>query len=309
MAIPVEPRRCPACGYPAAAEPCPRCEGSIRREGHGKLLTPGPRNPISDLVQGFSALPLGALALFTRKEYFGRLAVAMVANLVVLSVLLGGMWYGLWSLTDWALGADWGGLDWLRVTTEWLAGLLSIAVAAILVWLLAPVLIETILSPFLDPLADATERTWIAPDNKSLDQGLWHGIVYSVRIAAQILLIQLALLIPVFLISLTGIGAIAAALVTAWLNALVWLDVPCSRRGYDLRDRFELIKRNWARSIGFGLAFQLGLFVPVFNILLLTPAAAVGISTLYLHFDKTGVLGRIPAGTISAPPRPPSGRP
>ncbi len=164
------------------------------------------------------------------------------------------------------------------------------------------------MSPFLDPLAAATERAWLGNESKALDAGIWSGLVYSVRIAAQILLIQIALVIPLFLLSLTGIGAVLAAFIAAWLNALVWLDIPCSRRGYDLRQRSALMKRNWARAVGFGLAFQLGLFVPVFNILLLTPAAAVAISALYLQFDKTGVSRPRHPGTISAPPPPPRGR-
>ncbi len=150
--------------------------------------------------------------------------------------------------------------------------------AAVTLFMLAPVIIETVTGPFLDPIADATEKWHGGSEMKAVDIGMWKGIVVGVRASAQILAVQLMILIPCLLLSLFGIGAILAIVISAWFNALIWFDIPCGRRGYGLRDRVALIRRNWARSIGFGLAFQVGMLIPIFNFLLLTPAAAVATS-------------------------------
>ena len=121
-----------------------------------------------------------------------------------------------------------------------------------------------------------------------------------------LLMLQLLLWIPMLLISLTGIGTVIALLVAAWLNALIWFEIPGTRRGYKMRTRSRLLRRNMARALGFGCAFQIGLLIPVFNFLLLTPAAAVGASNLYFRFQKAGIaersLGVKPRGT--KPPTP-----
>ena len=68
--------------------------------------------------------------------------------------------------------------------------------------------------------------------------------------------------------------------------ATVWFEIPFARRGYGLRHRLRVLRRNWARALGFGFAFQVGMCVPVFNFTLLGPAAAVGVTMLYFHFEK-----------------------
>ena len=46
------------------------------------------------------------------------------------------------------------------------------------------------------------------------------------------------------------------------------------------------MRKNWARALGFGLAFNVGMLVPFFNILFLGPATAVAVSLLYFRFEK-----------------------
>ena len=54
-----------------------------------------------------------------------------------------------------------------------------------------------------------------------------------------------------------------------------------------MRYRRRIVRRNWPRALGFGLAFNLGMLIPVFNFLLLGPATAVAVSTLYFRFEKS----------------------
>ena len=88
------------------------------------------------------------------------------------------------------------------------------------------------------------------------------------------------------LLTLTGVGALLSLVVAAMLNAIVWFDIPLARRGYGLRARLRVLRRNWAAALGFGLAFQLALPLLPFSLLLLTPAATVAVSSLYFRFEK-----------------------
>jgi uncharacterized protein involved in cysteine biosynthesis len=281
--------RCPACGYPRSEGACTRCGGRVRspRDGRAPRCTPGV--PLRDLVEGFVSPFAGALTLLHDRPYIGKLALPVLVNLLVLSLAFAGMFWGFWELFDGLFavdGADWGFLDFLRPLVTWAGGAAALVLSAVALWILAPVLIETVTGPFLDPLAEATETAWADRAMPALRTGVWRSAAAGAKGAAHVLAWQLILLIPLLLLSLTGVGALIAAVVAAWLNALIWFDVPCSRRGYGLRERSALLRRNWARAVGFGLGFQVGMFVPFFNLLLLTPAAAVATSAQYFRFDK-----------------------
>jgi uncharacterized protein involved in cysteine biosynthesis len=277
---------CPACGYAFSAGSCDRCGGRVHRPDHGPEIVPRPGFVLADLAHGFVSLFAGALELFHRREYIGKLGVAVAANAVVLVAVLIGFTFGLWEFFDWLLGTDWGGAQAVRGAASWLAGVLALVLAAISLFMLAPVLIETVMGPFLDPIAAATERIHGGDRMRPVELPTWKSIMVGVRSSAQILAIQIVILVPCLLLSLFGIGALLVLIVNAWFSALVWFDIPCGRRGLGLRERVGLIRRNWARAIGFGLAFQAGLFIPIFNFLLLTPAAAVAVSSLFFYFDK-----------------------
>ena len=120
--------------------------------------------------------------------------------------------------------------------------------------------------------------------------GIWRGLVAGLNAAAQVLLIQIFILVPVLILGLLpGINVVVIPLgiaISAYLNAIVWFEIPVLRRGYGMRYRRRVVKRNWARALGLGLAFNAGLLVPFFNILFLAPATAVAVSALYFRFEK-----------------------
>lgn len=285
-----EVTRCTACGYPHDAGGCARCGGAVHDPSDGRRRPIGPSGPVRDLLDGFLSLFRGALALLHDRIYVGKLALPIAANVVAMLIVAAGLFWGFLELFDWLLGIDETRQDGVWSVIGWGAGVLSLVLAVVTLWLVAPVLMETVTEPFLDPIAAATETAWAGRPVAAIDSGLWRSTLAGLRGSARLLLIQLALLVPLLLLSLTGIGALVALVVCGWLNALVWFGIPCSRRGYSLRDRRLLLRRNWARALGFGIAFQLALFVPVFNLLLLMPAAAVATSVLYLRFDKAVAL-------------------
>jgi CysZ protein len=272
------------------------------REIDGAALRPSRGVFFLDLLRGFASLFQGGLMLFTRPEYAGQLRVPVIANLLVLAAVLLGVFFGAWELFDWLLSGSWGFLEFLHGIAGWASATLAMILAAITMFLVTPVLIETVTGPFLDPLAATTERLHGGASMRALDPGVWRGIWSGLRSSAQILAIQLLVLVPALLLSLTGIGALLVTILSAWLQAIVWFDIPCARRGLDLRARIALLRHNWAKALGFGLAVQLGLFIPLFNVLLLAPAAAVAVSSLFFRFAKPA-----PTATLRDPAAPVAG--
>ncbi|MBK8978669.1 MAG: EI24 domain-containing protein [Planctomycetes bacterium] len=280
--------RCAHCGYPRAAGVCRRCRGVVRDGAppHGEIR-PGRGAALADFAQGFVA-PFRATAwLLARPEYRGRLRAPLCASAVVVAAVGGGLaWLAFRGARR--LTATLGELPDLAAPCATLgAAAIAILATAITLYFTLPLLVELALSPFLDPLAEATERAFARCDMPALDPSLLGGLVAGLRAAVQILAIQLLLWLPLVALSLTGIGAAVAFLVAAWLNALVWFEIPCTRRGYGLRARVRLLRYNRARALGLGAGFQIGMLIPVFNLVLLAPAAAVAASALYFHFDKT----------------------
>ncbi len=291
------PTPCPGCGYRISASTCERCGGRITNFEGTKTLEPGPGFFLADLIHGFVAFFAGALALINRKEFVGKLGLPVAVNLIVLLVVFVGFFWGLWELFEGMLDGDWAWFEFLKDWVSWLLPVLSLVLATVSMVLLSPVIIETVTGPFLEPLADVTEKIHGGAGMRAPERGFWESIVWGVRSSAQILLVQLLVLIPCLILSLSGIGAIIAMVIAAWLNALIWFEMPFSRRGYGLRARRQVLRRNWARALGFGLGFQVGMFIPIFNFVLLTPAAAVATSSLYFHLEKG-----LPGSTFRPPP-------
>jgi uncharacterized protein involved in cysteine biosynthesis len=239
-----------------------------------------------EFVEGFVSVFAGALSLLHDKAYVGRLSLPILANLVALTASFAALFWGSWTVFD-GLVAGWIADDGILASVLGFAGgVLSLVLATVTLWFTAPVLIETVLGPFLDPLAQATEEAWTGRPSPALDLGFWNSLLQGLRASSRILALQLVLLLPLLLLSLTGVGALLAMLVGAYCNAIVWFEIPCGRRGLSLRERRALIRRNWPRAVGLGLGFQVGLLIPLFNFLLLTPATAVAASAQFFRLDR-----------------------
>ena len=277
---------CRCCGYTLEGSACRRCGGRVLNFEGTATIAPGPGFFAKDLAHGFLAFFAGSLALINRKEFVGKLGLPVFVNLLVLVVVFVGFFWGLWELFEGLVGASsWGWADFLRDWISWILPVLSLVLACVSLLLLAPVIIETVTGPFLEPLAEVVEKIHGGPEMEAPQRNFWQAMFWGVKSSAQILVMQLLVLIPCLILSLFGIGALLAILISAWFNALVWFEMPFARRGYGLRHRRTVLKRNWARALGFGLAFQTGLFIPIFNFILLTPAAAVAATkTVSLSF-------------------------
>jgi uncharacterized protein involved in cysteine biosynthesis len=249
------------------------------------VVNPGRGFFLGDLLHGFFTLFYAGLHLFNCREFFGKLKYPVAANLITFLILFAAAWYGAYALFDWLLQAEWGFLEFLRGVVKLAAPLVLTLVA---LFLLAPAVIEAVTGPFLDGLADATEKVMAGESIRAVDLGAWRNLLVGLRSTAQILVVQIGILLPCLFLALAlpAVGFFMVYGIAAALTALIWFEIPFLRRGQGLRQRVRVLRCNWARALGFGMAFQLGMLVPFFNFLLLTPAATVAASMLYFHFEK-----------------------
>lgn len=286
---------CPTCGYPLPEAPCQLCEGTIRSVDGLSTMQPGRRFFVAEILEGFTSMFTASLLLMTKKEFMGKLGLAIFVNLVIACLVAAlGIWglYGVFSdlfaASEGPVEGFWAGL------LEGVKTYGSFAIATVLTfvsaWFLFPALIEAGMGPFLDPLANATEQMLAGESMEPVEIGLWRGLMAGINAAAQILVLQIFLLVPVLILGLIPlIGPfflVIGVILSAYLNSIIWFEIPAMRRGYGMKYRKRIVRKNWGRALGFGLAFNLGMLVPVFNFLFLGPAAAVAVSLLYLRFEK-----------------------
>ena len=275
---------CALCGYPRGEAPCPHCGDNVVDAPQLDPVRPGARFFLLDVADGFRLFWHGLLLLFHSPRYAGTLKLAVAANIVTVAALFVFFTFALLRVMErltasLELGAWAGPFGWAQ-------SVLAFVLAVVLVLVLAPTLMQLVIGPFLDPIADVTEKLCGGEGMRSQVSGL-RSVWVSAKMTLQIFAAQIVLLLPLLLLSFCGFGVVLAMLMSALFHTLAWLDVPGSRRDLKLADRLALVRANWARSLGFGLAFQLGVLVPFFNVLLLAPTAAVGITLVYLRFEKT----------------------
>ena len=284
MEAPPDSAPCPACGYPAPAPGCRRCDGQILDGPRGRPVRPGRGVAPLAMAHGVREFFRAAIHLLTRPEYFGRLAVPVAANVAAMALTAAVLWLGVRNGLGWLLAHEWaaGSLGAGAFSPAIRVDVLTAVTAA----MLGPAILQTVTMPLLDPLADAVEKMLGGTAMNAVTRNHWKSLAGNLRSSAQVLAMQLVALGPCLLVSLWYAGAVLALLIAAFLNALLWFEIPFERRGYNLDQRIHIVRHNWARALGFGIGFQIGMAVPFFNLLLLTPTAAVAISMLYMHLEK-----------------------
>ncbi len=291
MPAPTDLRPCPHCGYFQVSAPCPSCGDEVLDAPLGQRIRPGRRFWLAELVEAFVVFYRAGIHLLTRPEYFGRLGVPVAANLVAVAVLGLLAFYPIHGAMTWVISQHWSLVDALPWRVGWDDASAAIILTIVVILFVGPVVIQTVTIPFLDPLADAVEKMLGGPAMRSVDSSTWGNLMTNVRASAQVLAMQLVLVVPCLLLSFCQLGVLVAAAMAAFLNALLWFEIPFERRGYTLDQRIRVIRHNWARALGFGIAFQLGMFIPFFNVFLLAPTAAVAVTMTYFHFEKVPRLG------------------
>lgn len=274
------PPPCAWCGHPLAQPPCPRCGGKLLVAPGAERMQQAPRRGffVLDLVRGFFGVFEGLAILFNRPEFAGKLRGPVIANLFATLTLGTILFIGFRAM-------------FAPVEAEgdllgYFANSLALLLTFISLCLFLPPLLELITGPFLDELVDVVEKSMGGPRLTPVRRHLWANVRDSSRATAHLLLLAGGVWIGTLVLSIVAIGIPLGILAAAFLNALTWFELPFYRRGYSLRDRLRTLRHNWALATGFGLGVQVGMLIPVFNVLLLAPAAAVGASVLYLRMAK-----------------------
>jgi CysZ protein len=273
------PSPCRWCGYPRAAAGCTKCGEHLLSEPGGVPIARAPRRGffVLDVGRGFYAFFRALVLLFTRPEFTGKLRLPVLANLIVVTATAVGLWLAFRALFHQVAGEG----DLLG----WFTGILAPLLALVSTYFLLPPLVELVLSPFLEPLVDVVDQGMGGSGMQPVQRHLWHTIKDGTHAAAQLVIIAGFAWLASLVLSIVGLLPIAF-LVAAFVNALTWFELPAYRRGLDLRERFLLLRHNWALAVGFGLGFQVGALIPLFNVFLLTPTAAVAAAMLYLRMEK-----------------------
>lgn len=283
MARPL-PAPCLQCGYPlvpfdadsGTLPHCDRCSPDAAASSPRRFF-------VAELLDGFLSLFRGTAEL-PRREFRKTLALAIAVNFVLVVALFLLL---VWGMHIAIAQVPWGGL-WGWVETA--AGFLAWPLALIAAWFLAPAVINLGMSPFFDTFANGAEKLEGGEQMKAVEIGFRRSFLAALNGTIQILILQIFLLVPALILSLIPVIGLffvfAAAVISAYLNALVWFEIPVIRRSYGWRFRRQVVALNWPRALGFGLGFNLGLMIPVFNILAIGPSATIAVSRQFFRCDK-----------------------
>ncbi len=108
---------------------------------------------------------------------------------------------------------------------------------------------------------------------------LWVSVKAAVLAGGVLVLFLPVKFLPV-------VGYLAFACVAGFTTALSLLDIPFSRRQWDLRARFSFMVHNLPAVIAFGVVASLLFLIPFVGPILMVPAASVGGLWLVCRVDK-----------------------
>lgn len=243
---------------------------------------------MNSFVYGFLAPGRAFKLLLKNKKLFKYFIIPIVINAVV--------------FLGFAIGVGWGMIDWINGLVDqqaawyWAAlfyfAIIFIILAVLLIIVFAfTAICNIIAAPFNDLLSEKTEEIL----NRKFDEEFslkkvmadaWRAIKEEIKKFLLFDVSQLFLLI-LNLIPLIGtiIYAILSVLLSWWLLAYEYMEIPMGRRQLKFKDKRKFVNKNKATSIGFGAAVTLGTLIPVFNIFYI-PTCVVAGTMLYHNLKK-----------------------
>ena len=228
---------------------------------------------------GFGALFAGLGLLFRVRGLGSYLLLSLGANLLAVALLAAGGWFA-WDA--------WGAPALAALLPEWLlwaAHLLTILLLLTAAFLLFPLLIPLVATPFLEPLARRIESHLLGRPAPDLTGGFLRGALRDIGTGLKLLVWGVLYALLCLLLTPFALGLLLALGLGSWLAALSWLDYPLARRGLSWREKKAWVKAHLAPSLGFGLAVSLSFLLPLYNLLLAAPAAAAGAGWLYIRVN------------------------
>jgi uncharacterized protein involved in cysteine biosynthesis len=262
-------RRCGTLPEGAVAESCRRCGSSAVAARAPRARPPGP-------LAGLEGAVRGAAFVGNNPRLWTWIIIPLLINAATCGafILLGYQLAEPW-LPDLA-AQDWGWFDGVRVVL--------LPVLQALIWMVAVVaaLVVTLMvagvinAPFYDLLSEKVENVALGvPDPGRPWSKIIEDSIFALRAALLIALRQAIVMLFLFVLSFTAIGAPLFVLAGFYYTGFALLDVTLARKRYDGRARIAWCRRHWALSIGLGL--------PVNIIPPLQPFGIVGATLLYLE--------------------------
>ncbi|MEO1171493.1 MAG: EI24 domain-containing protein [Myxococcota bacterium] len=260
-----------------------------------------PNGSIARLIRGLS-YPLEGLRFINQHGLWGMAAVSIGINVVLFLALVAVAW---WSVSPYVSWMDQGLSAWasgfemqvivvfaaLMVWVIWiLFAVLALGASSIVLLLIG----QAAASPFLDMLSERVENIVLGtPEQPFTVSIITRSILLSLSDLFWGLVYLAAFNIPVFLVSLTAVGAVPASIASfafsSLLLAVEFIGLPMTRRFVSYRDRWSLIWDSKGLALGFGASSMLLLLVPGLNLILL-PLAAVGGTLAFCDLRRSGEL-------------------
>jgi len=277
-------RRCPCCGHALAASACTRCDGKATSLADERTpLRRGRRGWLADFASGLALVGRAGAQVLHHRAFVGRLAVPIAANLVASATFAGALALVAWPrFVAWFANA-WPVLDAFRSRHRDDAPVLLLLATA---WWLWPVWFDVTAGAACEPLLRAAEHAIAGPRCSAAAVPSLRAASERLRRHARLLALQLLLLPAVWLLALVpAVGLPLALLCGACATALVFAELPAARRALPSAVLHRDLRRNWPLALGYGVGLELALLLPVFDVLLLAPAAAVGAVVLHWRLD------------------------
>lgn len=235
-------------------------------------------NPIQGagyLLRGFKMLPDSEIRPFV--------LVPLLTNIVLFVAAIWMLFSNFGSWVDYLISAflpDW---EWLQVLHYILWPLMALLVV-VFVYYGFSIVANLIAAPFNGFLSEKVEKR--LRGDVIQDEG-WQAVLALVPRAIGRELAKLAYYLPrlLFLLVLSFIPVINIIspllwlLFGAWMMAIQYCDYPMDNNKVSFKNMKTLLKADRLTSIGFGGFIQLGMMVPLLNLILM-PAAVVG-ATIY----------------------------
>jgi len=239
-------------------------------------MSHNPLTGASYLARGFSMLPDRQIRPFV--------IVPLIVNVLLFSLAV----YGLFAwLPGWVA-------SWLASWPDFLAWLdfilypLMVLSCALIIYFTFGLVANLIAAPFNGLLAERVEQQLTGRRD---DGGGWAELASIVpqalgREFAKLLYYLPRLLILFIICLIPGINLLAPIIwfvFGAWMQSVQYGDYPMDNNKVSFKAMLKLLAKRCAVSLGFGATVQLGMMVPLLNLLIM-PAAVIG-ATIYWADD------------------------
>ena len=258
-----------------------------------------PRNFVLAFLKG-AMYPFSALFFMRKNQLWVWAVVPMIINVII---FVGVIILGIQIVGPWVQNLE-VYFSQLNLANSWLMSLMAFLGwliwigMAILIILMSGVIIlllgQAVAAPFLDILSEKVESIVLGAEPPPFSpirtlRSLWVALVDLVSGLTLLVVVN----VPIFLLGLTGLGSLPAAMLsycfTSLLFAHEFLGLALARMNVSYFQRWHAVMATPWLNLGFGSTAFLFLLVPGLNIVLL-PLLAVSGTLLYCDLKNSGYL-------------------